>query len=116
MQAAIVKLIFQVHRQGVTETSFEFDEQVIVVPYHLEELALKCARDWAYVYESENNSESSSDLRWEFIGLREILPFQLGEQALPLCSGSLFMEDDSGFIEHIRLKSRALEKALPLFS
>lgn len=116
MKAAIAKLIFQVHRLPVSENKFEFDEQVIVLSGDSQETHVKEALNWAYGYEAENNLEPSDGLRWEFIGIREIIPFHLGGQALPLCSGSLFMEEDKSFIAHIRLKSRAFENTLPLFS
>lgn len=116
MKAAIAKLIFQVHRYPASENTFEFDEQVIVVPGDLEENYLNEALNWARAYEAENNLAPAPGLSWEFIGIREIIPFHLMGQVLPLCSGSLMIEDAAGFIEHIRLKSRALEKTLPLFS
>jgi hypothetical protein len=115
MKAAIAKLIFQVHRLPEPENKFEFDEQVIVLSGESQETQVKEALSWAYAYETENNLVPSDGLRWEFIGIREMIPFQVGGQALPLCSGSLFMEEDKSFIEHIRLKSRALEKTVPLF-
>lgn len=116
MKAAIAKLIFQVHRIPAPGNTFEFDEQVIVVPADTEEKYLKESLNWAYAYEAENNLSPAPGIRWEFIGIREIIPFQLNGQTLALCSGSLTVEDGMGFIEHIRLKSRALEKTLPLFS
>jgi len=116
MKAAIAKLIFRVHHLPEQENKFEFDEQVIVIPGDSEEKQLSEALSWANAYEIENNSVPAEGLRWEFIGLREMIPFQLEGLALPLCSGSLFIDDEKSFTEHIRLKSRALEKALPLFS
>ena len=116
MKAAIAKLIFQVHRYPAPDNLFEFDEQVIVIPADKEENHMKEVLNWAYAYEAENNLTPAPGLRWEFIGIREIIPFQLKGQALALCSGSLMKEDGMGFIEHIRLKSKALEKTLALFS
>lgn len=116
MKAAIAKLVFQVHRLPSSENAFEFDEQVIVLPGDLEENHLKLALNWACAYEAENNLAPVPGLRWEFIGIREIIPFHLTGHALPLCSASLMMEEAGGFIEHIRLKSKGLEKTLPLFS
>jgi hypothetical protein len=116
MKAAIAKLIFQVHRLPKPENKFEFDEQVIVIPGDSQETRLNDALKWAYSYEAENNRMPSEGLVWEFIGIREMIPFQLGVKALPLCSGSLFMEEEESFKEHVRLKSGALEKTFQLFS
>ncbi len=116
MKASIAKLIFQVHRGFEPGATFEFDEQVIVLPAASQAQQVQEALNWAKAYEADNNQEPSEDFRWEFIGIRELIPFHVQEQVVPICSGSLFMEESESFMQHIKLKNAALENTFLLFS
>ena len=115
MKAAIAKLIFQVHKNEQNVSGLEFDEQVIVLPGNNQSQLAEEAKSWARIYEEESNSDGTSDFRWEFIGIREIIPFKLENKALQICSGTLFMTEEEGFREYIQLKHSTIEVGSPLF-